>query len=317
MTENQANKPECVLVTGASGFLGRHVVSTLLDKGYTVVAHQYGTDLPPETKKRCKRVLSGDICDPCMQQDILQDVQVVCHLAAHIPTQYTGLQEASRCYSINTQATLELATMASEEGIRRFVYFSAGNIYASSDGPCVESDRIFLAEYAIDYLMSKLAAEIYLTNICQRLPMEAVILRICTPYGPGEPSKKVIPTFLRLAAQGQPLHLVNGGVATYNFVFVADVADLAMRAIEGGSQGIYNVASSEYTSLLELANIIVDLYGERDVPLNVEPATKGAFQGFPAISIDKAAKAFGFSPRPLAVGLREYRASLAMDENQP
>jgi nucleoside-diphosphate-sugar epimerase len=292
-------------------------MTALLDRGYLVVAQLHQKDLPLKTKNRCERVLLGNICDLSLQQDMVQDVQVVCHLAAHIPTQHMGLQEAARCYSINAQATLELATMASEEGVRRFVHFSAGNMYANYDRPCAESDRIFPAEYATDYMVSKLAAEIYLTNISQRLPMEVVILRIGTPYGLGEPSKKVIPTFLRFAAQGRPLHLVNGGVATYNFVFVADVADLAMRAIEGGSQGIYNVASGEHTSLLELASAIVDLYSERDVPLNIEPATKGTFPGVPAISIDKARKAFGFSPRSLAVGLREYRASLAKDENQP
>jgi len=315
MSGYQAGHTARVLVTGASGFLGGHVVTALLDRGYRVVAHQNRRAISPELKTRCERIVSGDICDPRVQEEVLQDVQVVCHLAAFIPTQYAVLQDAVRCYTINAQAVLELAAKAIERGVRRFIHFSTGNMYAASDCPCAEENRIFPAEYATDYMASKLVAELYLTSICQPSPMDAVILRIATPYGPGEPDKKVIPTFLRFAAQGHPLSLVNEGLATYNFVYVADIADLTIRAIESGSPGIYNVASGEHTSLLELADSIIGLYREHEVPLTVGPLVTGSFSGFPAISIDKARKEFGFSPCSLIEGLRLYRASIEKNES--
>ena len=313
MSQDYATKPECVLVTGAAGFVGRHVVATLLDRGRRVVALQQRKALPPDVQPQCERVLSGDICDPAIQQEALRNAQVVCHLSAYIPVKLDDLQEAAACYLINARATLELALAASERGVRRFVHLSAGNMYAPSDRPCTESDSLFPADYATGYFVSKLAAEIYLAHVCQRTAMEVVILRVGTPYGPGEPSHKVIPTFLRQAAQAQTLRLLNGGGTRFNFVYIADVADCAVRAIESGSPGIYNVASGEHTSLREIAQTIVELFPDRKVPLHVEPATPVAFSGFPALSIDKARQMWRFVPRPLAEGLRDYRASLAKD----
>ncbi|MGB8096296.1 MAG: NAD(P)-dependent oxidoreductase, partial [Terracidiphilus sp.] len=203
------------------------------------------------------------------------------------------------------------ATAASDRGIRRFIHMSTGNMYAASDRACIETDSLFPTEYATGYFASKLAAELYLTHLGKRTGVEVVILRVGTPYGPGEPGQKVIPNFLRLAAQGQGLRIANGGAARYNFVYVTDVANCAVMALEGGPPGIYNVASGEHTSIRELTHAIVELFGEREVPLHVEPAARAPFPGFPALSIDKARRTWGFAPSSLAAGLRRYRASLA------
>lgn len=310
MNRYMAGKKKRVLVTGASGFIGRHVVKNLLDRGYKVVAHTNKGDIPSELKNHCERVVTGDIGDSITQQDMLRDSQIVCHLAAHNPSKHIDLKEAAHCYHINALATLKLAEKASEKGVSRFLYFSAGNAYAGVSRPCVESDGMFPYEYATSYLVSKIAAEIYLMNISQRLPIEVIIFRVTTPYGPGEPSDKVIPTFLHAVAQGQPLHLINGGTTTFNFVYVTDVANLTAKAIESDCQGIYNVASGEHTSLSKLAKTIIALYPDYDMPIDIEPETKGAFPGFPPISIEKARNTFNFSPRPLVVGLSDYRKSL-------
>jgi len=313
MTDERSTGSARVLVTGAAGFVGQHVLTALLDAGYRVVALQRRRVLPPDVQARCECMLSGDIRDPGTRQEALRNVQFVCHLSAHIPARLDDLQEAVQCYQMNAEATLELAAAASERGVRRFVHFSTGNMYAPSDRPCSESDSVFPTECAPGYFVSKLAAELYLTHLCKRTAMEGIILRIGTPYGPGEPSQKVIPTFLRLAAQGQPLRLVNGGRPKFNFVHAADVADCAVRALESGSPGIYNVASGEHTSLREMAQTVEELFGEPKVPLHIEPATPGEFLGFPPLSIDKARRSWRFEPRSLAAGLREYRDSLAKE----
>jgi len=188
-------------------------------------------------------------------------------------------------------------------------------MYAASDTPRIETDSLFPAEYATGYFASKLAAELYLMHLGKRTGMEVVILRVGTPYGPGEPRQKVIPNFLRLAAQGQPLYIANGGGTRYNFVYVTDVANCTAIAIENGPTGIYNVGSGEHTSILDLAHAIVELFEGREVPLHVQPPTTTHLSDFPALSIDKARRIWGFAPRSLATGLREYRASLAKESD--
>lgn len=315
MTHDAANRASSVLVTGAAGFIGRHLVEALLEKGYRVIALQHRKTLPPSLSSRCERLVAGDICDPRIQRDAVRGVDFICHLSAYIPAvPKDDLKEAVLCYQINAQTTLELATVASQNGIRRFVHLSTGNMYTPSDKPCVEADSLFPDRYATGYFASKLAAELYLSQLGKQTGMEVLILRIGTPYGPGEPHLKVIPNFLRLAAKGQALRVANGGEARYNFVYVTDVADCIVRATENGPAGIYNVASGEHTSIRELTHLIVQLFSERDVPLHVEPVTPVSFPGFPALSIKKAQHTWRFAPRSLASGLEDYRASLAKDD---
>ena len=112
---------------------------------------------------------------------------------------------------------------------------------------------------------------------------------------------------------------MNGGDTRLNFVYIDDVADCSAMALEEGPAGIYNVASGEHTSLRQLADAVVALFGAGQVPLHVERATSESFPGFPALSIDKARQTWRFAPRPLARGLREYQTFLSKtacpDEN--
>lgn len=306
MSLDSSGNPLRVLVTGAAGFLGQHVLPALLAKGHRIVAVQNRTQLSAEIRERCDRVVSGDVTDPEVQADALQGADVVCHLAAHLPKSYAGLEAATRCYSMNALATLNLATAAAQTGVRQFVHFSTANMYAQAARPCGEADSLFPIEYATSYMVSKLASEIYLLNISRASSMEAAILRVGSVYGPGEPGNKLVPTLLTQASQGRPLRLVNGGSAKYNFVHVSDVADLAAQLIGSNNQGIYNVASGEHSSLLDLARAVLALYPTANSAVEAEPPTPGAFSGFSPVSIEKAARQFRFSPRSLADGLRDY-----------
>lgn len=307
MTGVDVGKTGLVLVTGAAGFVGRHVVRALADSGCRVAALQHRTPLPAELATLCERVTSGDIRESAVRRAALDQVHTVCHLSAYIPARMEDLQEADRCNQINALAVMNLAEEAAQCGVRRFVHLSTANMYADSPNARTESDLVFPSQCATAYFVSKLAGEIYLSNVSKRTGMEVLILRIASPYGPGEPAQKVIPTFLRLAAEGKPLRMVNGGIARFSYVHVADVAMSVMSAVSSGAGGIYNIASGEHTSVLELAQQIIAMPGHGGATLQVEPVTPGAFAGFAPLSIDKARQAWQFAPRPLAVGLREYR----------
>ncbi|TAM65980.1 NAD(P)-dependent oxidoreductase [Mycobacterium sp.] len=307
MTTSDATPTELVLVTGATGFVGGHVVRALADAGYRLAVLQNRTPLPADLATLCERVPTGDIRDPQVREAALDQISIVCHLSAYIPMRMDDLHEADLCNQINALAVSNFAEEAAQQGVRRFVHLSTANFYAEADSARTESDSVFPAQLGAAYFVSKFAGEVYLSNISKRTGMEVLILRVATPYGPGEPNNKVIPTFLRMAAEGKPLRMVNGGVTRFSYVHVADVAASVLNAVGGGDGGIYNIASGEHTSILELAQQIVALQGDSPTTLDIEPVAAGAFPGFAPLSIDKARRTWQFAPRLLATGLREYR----------
>lgn len=308
MSTGESKIDQCVLVTGAAGFLGRHVVDALLAEGAAVTVLQGPGDTPQDNWSRCARVVTGDICDLRVQTDALVGVQAVCHLAAYIPHAFADHSESLRCHLVNADATLNLALRAAAAGVRRFVFASAGNMYAPCNRPCREEDPLFPMGPASGYLASKLTAEVYLGDIMRRTALDVTILRIGTPYGPGEPARKAIPTFLRLAASGKSLLLRDGGEAAYNFIYVDDVTHCLVSALQTGPTGTFNVASGESTTLLDLAKKVSSLYADRTVQVTVEPSLSlHPERGFPPVATDKARRMLGLAPRPLAEGLTVYK----------
>lgn len=304
-----ASSARTVLVTGAAGFIGRHVVSALLDRGFEVTA-AVRRPLAAPLAARCARVLVGDLCEAAVRREALRGAAAVVHAAAYLPERMDDASTAETCLRVNALATLELAQAAAAAGVRRFVYLSGGSLYGPSAGPCTEDAAAYPTGYATPYLVSKLAGELYASHICGQSGLDNLILRVGSPYGPGEPRGKVIPTFLRLAARGAPLRVAAGGFAAYNFVYVADVADCVARAAASGPSGIYNVASGAHTTLLQLAETIAGLHSPERVVVEIAPATPGAFAGFPPLSVAKSLATWGLVPRRLAAGLRDYQVHL-------
>src|SRR6478752_7600631 len=128
-----------LLVTGAGGFLGRHVVAAVADR-YAVVAMVNTRPLPDELASQCDRIVQADVCDRDAVARALDGADLVCHLAAYVPADHTDATVAERCVQTNALATLDLARAALAAGTRRFVYAAAGTVYAPSDRPATEDD---------------------------------------------------------------------------------------------------------------------------------------------------------------------------------
>lgn len=310
INRTKIQKGSRILVTGASGFVGQHLVSLITQHGYEVVALQRNNRIPAFLQEKCFRVVTGDICDPEIWKEALQNVDVVCHLAAYIPNNFEDPGEAEKCYQVNALASLELASAAARHNVKRFVYISAGNMYSASDKPAVETDPVFPAGAASFYFTSKLAGEIYVAHVCRRASLPWIILRIGSPYGTGEPRKKVVPNLIEKAMEGSRLDIFHGGLPKYNFTFVEDVALSTAAAMKSGPSGIYNIASGEHKSLKELAETVVEVFEDRSLSIHIQAAAAVPPEGFPALSIEKARQTWGFSPTLLRDGLRRYKKEL-------
>jgi nucleoside-diphosphate-sugar epimerase len=184
-----------ILLTGASGFIGPHVVAALRDAGYRLrLTQRRATTAPPDIET----VVTGDLAAPINWRAALEGVDHVVHMAglAHAGP---GLDEALY-QQINTQATLDLAEAASQAGIARFIYLSSIKALSGAfDGPPLRDDDSPAPDDA--YGRSKLAAEQGLAG----LDLDWVSLRPVLIYGPGV--KANMAALLRLARLPLPLPL--------------------------------------------------------------------------------------------------------------
>jgi nucleoside-diphosphate-sugar epimerase len=232
-----------ILVTGASGFLGRHLLDKLLFREYAVrtLSRSRGDALPPHVDH-----IRGDVKDQRLLEASLSGVETVYHAAAVVP----GPGSDTRMWDTNVFGTGNVAKACLRAGVRRLVLVSSAAVYKP---PLPE----LVAEAApvgggLIYGRSKIMAEIVASEIC-RGRIELVIARPCQIYGTMDRTgftKKL------LGLLQSPLLPVAGRRGrSFSLIHVSDVADGLCAAGErkGIDGAIINLASKTRTSLLELA----------------------------------------------------------------
>jgi len=296
-----------VLVTGAAGFLGRSLVAELASNGDEVVALVHENGLPENLKTRISHVVYGDIRDSDILRTAIAQVDAICHLAAYLPPDYEDPSFAQACLQVNSLATLRLAQAALEKPGCRFVHLSSSNAYAYADGAVTEEGLLYPADRATYYLASKMVGELYVEHLRRVAGLQSVCFRISSAYGCGMSEKSVVARFMASARQGVPLQVWDGGIPTYDFVYVVNVVQLIAAAVRGGEPGVYNAGSGTANSVLELARAVADTYPERKIAVEVKPPLASIPASFRALSIDKAARMWGYRPLSLHEGLANFR----------
>lgn len=303
-----------VLLTGATGFIGSRLLPLLLKEGWQVLALVHTRPLTEELHLPGVEVYVGEILSKGSLAAVPGPIDAICHCAAYVPEDHRNPDAAERCMQVNAIGTLNLLLFAEERGVARFVYSSTAVVYAPSfEGLITESHLTYPCHKATVYAASKLAGELFVEHYRQTRGLQAVSLRYGSVYGPGMRSREVVARFMARAATGMPIEVLDGGIASADFVYVDDVAWTIMRALSEGNSEIYNVGSGRSTTILELAHSVAEVYHDHAVQVHVLPP-QANYRVSPAVALDitKARMAWGFRPKPLKMGLRTYRQ--AMDE---
>ncbi|MES2236494.1 MAG: SDR family oxidoreductase [Pseudomonadota bacterium] len=214
-----------VLVTGASGFVGRSLCDALLRKGYSEYSIVPAVRSPRGLPGEC---VVGEIDGKTDWREALHGVHAVVHLAARVHVMNDRVADPLTIFrSVNTEGTLHLARQCVAAGMQRFVFISSIKVngeeraapYTEADTPAPEDA----------YAISKWEAEQGLRQIAAETGLEVVILRPPLVYGPGVRANFL--ALLRAVARGIPLPL--GAISNQrSLVYVGNLVDAMLRCLE-------------------------------------------------------------------------------------
>ena len=255
------------LVTGGAGFIGHHLVQSLVDRGdHVVILDDFSTGLRERLDQHAGhvRVVEGSILDPLALDEAAAHCDVIFHEAA-LASVERSFADPVFTNEVNVTGAVQVVLAAARHGVRRVVFASSSAVYGAPEVlPCRETMR---PAPASPYSASKLAAEGYLHTLGGHLGVDTVALRYFNVFGPGQDPHSdygaVIPLFISALLEGrQPL--INGdGDITRDFIFIDDVVSanlLAAGAPQASGQTI-NIASGVRTSLLDLLHAIAAATG--------------------------------------------------------
>ena len=285
------------LITGAAGFLGSSLANHLSRQGHQV----RGLD---DLSTGDKDVLSpdvhftrGDVNDRPKLWTLLQDVDVVYHLAARVSVPESVLYP--REYNAaNVGGTVSLMEAMRDVGVRRVVMASSGAVYGDLAAQPIKEDSP--PNPRSPYAVSKLAAEHYIRTIGALWGMETVSLRIFNAYGPGQripvSHPPVVPHFIKQTLRNGTLVVHNDGKQTRDYVYVDDVVKALVAATTAPSLdgSVINIGSGTETSIRDLVKAVTAVIpGKTEVIYN--PRVSGGVSNMCA-DLTLAKKKLGYQP---------------------
>ena len=252
------------LITGAAGFLGSSLANHLAREGQQVRGLDDLSTGDPQVLAPDVHFTRGDVSDRPKLWTLLQEVDVVYHLAARVAVPESILYP--RDYNtVNVGGTVALMEAMRDVGVRRVVLASSGAVYGDQgEQPLSE---LATPSPRSPYAVSKLAAEYYVRTIGGLWGIETVSLRIFNAYGPGQrlPASHppVVPYFLRQALRNGTIVVHGDGNQTRDYVYVDDVvsAMVAASTAPGLSGLVINVGSGVETSVVDLMKLVLEVTG--------------------------------------------------------
>ena len=252
------------LITGAAGFLGSSLANQLAREGHQVRGIDDLSTGNPQALAPDVHFTRGDVSDRPKLWTLLQEVDVVYHLAARVSVPESILYP--RDYNnVNVGGTVALMEAMRDVGVRRVVLASSGAVYGDqADQPLKES---LTPNPRSPYAVSKLAAEYYVRTIGGLWGIDTVSLRIFNAYGPGQhlPASHppVVPHYLKQALRSGTLVAHGDGSQTRDYVYVDDVVSgLVAAATAPNINGlVINIGSGKETSIKDLIKCVQDVTG--------------------------------------------------------
>lgn len=260
------NKMKKVLVTGADGFIGSHLVEMLVAEGCEVRAlAQYNSFnhwgwLEDVDCRVAIEVVSGDVRDPHFCRVITREIDTVFHLAALIAIPYSYVAPASYV-DTNVSGTLNICQAAIDNGVQRLVHTSTSEVYGTAQ--YVPIDEKHPLQPQSPYSASKIGADAIAMSFFNAFRMPLTIARPFNTYGPRQSARAVIPTIISQIAAGRQQIRLGDMAPTRDFNYVADTCRgfIELARCEAAIGEVVNIGSNFEISIADTLMMIRELMG--------------------------------------------------------
>jgi UDP-glucuronate 4-epimerase len=303
-----------VLVTGGAGFIGSHLVDSLLrDRCRVTVIDNFDpfydravklANVAEHRDSGSWRLVEGDIRDAALLESLPGDIDTIVHLAAAAGVR-PSIADPVRYQDVNVGGTQNLLELARARGIRQFVFGSSSSVYGVNPRvPWSEDDDVLpISPYASTKIGGELLGHVY----SHLHGIRFIALRLFTVYGPRQRPDLAIHKFTKLMLEGQAIPLYGDGSTCRDYTYVGDIV-AGLRAAIGYDRTafeIVNLGNNHAVSLLDVVRELEGVLGMR-AAIDRRPEQPGDVRQTWA-NIDKARRLLGYQPATsFTEGLRQF-----------
>jgi UDP-glucose 4-epimerase len=293
-----------VLVTGGAGFIGSHLVDRLVSEGYRVrvvdnLRSGRVENLRRHIDSNTVELVIGDLKDPYTALRSVEDVDVVFHFAANPEVRVSSIDPGTH-FNENVVATFNLLEAMRKKNVKEIVFASSSSVYGEPDFIPVGEDAPVRPVSV--YGASKASCENLIHAYTKLYGLRAVVLRYANIVGPRMRHGVVRDFIVKLRGNPVELEVLGDGSQVRSYMHVLDAVEATITAWNrgGGGYQVYNVASEDWITVDEVADIVVETMGLKEVRKIHKPVLHGV--GWPgdvkriALKIDRL-KSIGFKPR--------------------
>jgi len=258
-----------VLVTGAGGFIGSHLVETLLKQKAEVTALARYTssgkagwlEYLPEKAKKSLHIIYGDIRDPDICRKAVEGNDYIFHLAAQIAIPYSYI--APRDFlTVNALGTSNMLAAAKEAKIKKFLHVSSSEVYGTAQYVPIDERHPQVGQSP--YSASKIAADKMVESFHLSFGLPTVTIRPFNCYGPRQSGRAIIPTIILQALHGNVIRL--GNITTRRDMnYVTDIVDgmIAACFTKATTGKTVNLATGRDYSIEEIVALVGQIMGKK------------------------------------------------------
>ena len=246
-----------VLVTGGAGFIGSHLVDSLVDAGHDVLLIDNlhtGRQANVNTKAMFYRM---DLTDHAALGQVFtrNEIQAVFHLGARVNVR-ESMQDPVGYAAVNVSGSLALMELSRAAGVEQFVFISSGGAVYGEGKQADGSHKAFSETDPINpkdnYAANKLAIEQHLALYREAYDFPSAVLRFANIYGPRqnpEAEAGVVAIFIEAMLKNREVRIHGDGTQARDFLYVSDAVDSCLSALKHRARGVFNVGSGQPTTV--------------------------------------------------------------------